>query len=94
MESDGSTFPSKRLTKLSSWDHNYFVTNLISRDGRIFLGDAISSVSILELSDATLKTIARDYGPLYPVAIESTGTDGVIGADVSFQDAFLSVLRS
>ncbi|EIN12704.1 hypothetical protein PUNSTDRAFT_97523 [Punctularia strigosozonata HHB-11173 SS5] len=84
LETDGPTFSSKRLVQLANWNHNYFVTNLVTRGSRIFVGDAISSVSILELTGQALQTVARDYGPLWPVAIESTGPDSVIGADGEF----------
>jgi DNA damage-binding protein 1 len=71
-----------QLTKVASWNHNYFITNLVARGERLIIGDAISSVSVLEVQDNNLKTIARDYGPVWPVAVEGTLDGGVIGANV------------
>ncbi|KAI8986077.1 CPSF A subunit region-domain-containing protein [Trametes punicea] len=70
------------LDKAAEWNHNHFVTNLIWDGQFLLVGDAISSVSVLRVvDDATrIESIARDYGPLWPVAIESTG-NGIIGAN-------------
>ena len=71
------------LQELGKWNHNYFVTNLAFDGERILVGDAISSVSAIRWNEEgqTVQTVARDYGPLWPVAIESTG-NGIIGANV------------
>ncbi|EKM59045.1 uncharacterized protein PHACADRAFT_181065 [Phanerochaete carnosa HHB-10118-sp] len=70
------------LEKVAAWNHNYFVTSLVARGGRLIAGDAISSVSVLEvLRGSHLRTIARDYGPVWPVAVEATKDGGVIGAN-------------
>lgn len=70
------------LKKVTSWNHNYFVTSLVAHGNRLIAGDAISSVSVLEVQGNDLKTIARDYGPVWPVAVEGTKDGGVIGANV------------
>ncbi len=51
---------------------------------RLLVGDAISSVSVIRWNDerGRLETVARDYGPLWPVSIEATGNGGIIGANV------------
>ncbi|GJE83978.1 DNA damage-binding protein 1 [Phanerochaete sordida] len=69
------------LNKVSSWNHNYFVTSLVAKGDRLICGDAISSVSVLEVLNNNLKTVARDYGPVWPVALEATKDGGVIGAN-------------
>ncbi|TCD64528.1 hypothetical protein EIP91_003995 [Steccherinum ochraceum] len=75
-ESDGL-----KLERVSQWNHNYFVTSLVARDGHIVAGDAISSVTVLRIQDSELKSVARDYSPLWPVAVEMTSKQGVVGAD-------------
>ncbi|KAI0372253.1 hypothetical protein BV20DRAFT_991870 [Pilatotrama ljubarskyi] len=77
----GETSP-LALDKTAEWNHNHFVTNLVWDGQHLLVGDAISSVSVLKVAeDATrIDSVARDYGPLWPVSIESTG-NGVIGAN-------------
>ncbi|KAI0061660.1 hypothetical protein BV25DRAFT_1857049 [Artomyces pyxidatus] len=76
------------LKKVSDWNHSYLVTSLVARGSRLFVGDAISSISVLDLvgegSDASLKTVARDYGPLWPVSIESWDQNSLIGANSDY----------
>lgn len=72
-----------RLARVSRWNHNYFVTSLAARDDKIIAGDAISSVSIVRIKGNDLETIARNYGPLWPVAVEAGRNKSVIGANVS-----------
>ncbi|KAF8650163.1 hypothetical protein AX16_005397 [Volvariella volvacea WC 439] len=59
------------LTKVAEWNHNYLVASLGSFDSTVIVGDHISSVSVLNAEQTTLKHIARDYGPLWPVAVEA-----------------------
>ncbi|EJF63344.1 hypothetical protein DICSQDRAFT_153890 [Dichomitus squalens LYAD-421 SS1] len=70
------------LEKVTEWNHNHFVTNVVVDGERILVGDAISSVSVLKWNERLerLESIARDYGPLWPIAIEGTG-NGLIGAN-------------
>ncbi|KAF7790799.1 hypothetical protein EIP86_001756 [Pleurotus ostreatoroseus] len=70
-----------RLARVSRWNHNYFVTSLAARDDKIIAGDAISSVSIVRIKGNDLETIARNYGPLWPVAVEAGRNKSVIGAN-------------
>ncbi|KDQ62210.1 hypothetical protein JAAARDRAFT_121297 [Jaapia argillacea MUCL 33604] len=77
-ESSDSPAP---LQKVADWNHNYFVTNLVSRGESLIAGDAISSISVLRVSDSRLQTVARDYTPLWPVAIETLDDSNIIGAD-------------
>ena len=71
------------LEKVAEWNHNHFVTNVVIDGEHILVGDAISSVSVLRWNERLerLESIARDYGPLWPIAIEGTG-NGIIGANV------------
>ena len=74
---------------VANWNHNYVVTSLGSRGSRLFLGDAIWSVSVIDLienkaGEMRLESIAKDFGSLWPVSIESLDHDTIIGANVSF----------
>ncbi|THH31175.1 hypothetical protein EUX98_g3000 [Antrodiella citrinella] len=69
------------LEQLSQWNHNYFITSLVAREGNIIAGDAISSVTVLNIQDTVLKTVVRDFAPLWPVAVEMTRNSGIVGAD-------------
>lgn len=79
------------LVKKHDWNHNYLVTSLVSSGSHLLVGDAISSVSVLQVMQVDekgelvekVKTVARDYGPLWPVSLQGWGKDGVIGANVS-----------
>lgn len=59
------------------------MTSLAVQGENIIAGDAISSVSVLKVSGTDLQTVARHYGPLWPVTVESVRNSGVIGANVS-----------
>ncbi|KAH7910836.1 CPSF A subunit region-domain-containing protein [Hygrophoropsis aurantiaca] len=72
------------LCKVAEWNHNYVVTSLVSRGDKLFVGDAISSVSLLKMSDNQLRSIARDYGPLWPVSIEMFSDKNMIGANSDY----------
>ncbi|KAF9463019.1 CPSF A subunit region-domain-containing protein [Collybia nuda] len=69
------------LELLSEWNHNYFVTSLASYGDYIVVGDQISSVSLLKVSNAKIQNIARDYGPLWPVCVEASNEENIIGAN-------------
>lgn len=71
------------LTVTHEWNHNYVVTSLVAHDHIVTIGDAISSVTTLEVVGKELKNAARDYGPLWPVAVEALSSRGVIGGNVS-----------
>ena len=76
------------LLKTCEWNHNYAVTSLVAHGHRITIGDIIVSVSILEVVGTKIISIARDYGPLWPIAVEALpGHGGVIGGNVSASSA-------
>ncbi|KAI0051144.1 hypothetical protein FA95DRAFT_1535299 [Auriscalpium vulgare] len=76
---------SEVMKKVAEWNHSYLVTSIASRGSRLFAGDAMSSISALDLvvdgSEVSLTTLARDYGPLWPLSIESWDRNSVIGAN-------------
>ncbi|CAA7261433.1 unnamed protein product [Cyclocybe aegerita] len=73
--------PTFAFKKLAEWNHNYMVTSLSSFDDHIGAGDQISSVSLLKVVDKRLISMARDYGPLYPMAVEALSTKSLICAN-------------
>lgn len=72
------------LEKVTEWNHNYFVTSLHAIPGtlELIVGDAISSVTILRKNGNKLETVARDYSPLWPVAVGAMDSNIVLGANV------------
>ena len=76
--------PATKIEQVTRWNHNYIVTSLIRRQDSIAVGDAISSVSMLHIDGDKLKTIARDYEPLGPIALEMTTQRDIVGATVRF----------
>ena len=75
------------FTPIADWYHNYLVTSLVARGSRLFAGDAICSVSVIDLvqteeAESRLVSLARDFSPLWPVTIESLDQDTIIGANV------------
>jgi CPSF A subunit region len=76
------------LQSIVDWHHNYLVTSLSARGSRLFVGDAICSVSIIDLVEAEgggfrLEPVAKDFSPLWPVTVKSLDRDTIIGANVS-----------
>ncbi|GJJ09699.1 hypothetical protein Clacol_003923 [Clathrus columnatus] len=71
------------LAVLRRWAHNYIVFTLVSRDDRIYIGDAVSSLSVIRWDEdtQTLSNLARDYAPLWPVSIETLGLGKIIGCN-------------
>lgn len=59
------------------------MTNLTSVGNHIVVGDAMNSVSILIIQDEKLQTLARDYAPMWPIAVEAFDENNVIAANVS-----------
>lgn len=92
------------LQKVAEWYHNYIVTSLVARESRLFVGDAICSVSIIDVveaeeSEMRLESVAKDFSPLWPVTVESLDQDTIIGANVSqfpylIQSATTKVLKN
>lgn len=74
--------PAYSLKKLAEWNHNYLVTSLGSFGDRVVAGDQISSISLLKIIENEVVLEARDYGPLYPVAVEALDSKNLICANV------------
>lgn len=85
LDIDTNVFPSGlELRKVTEWNHNYLVTSLGAVGDHVFAGDQISSVSMLMCGEDKFQTIARDYGPRWPVSVEAIDGKNVIGATVCF----------
>jgi DNA damage-binding protein 1 len=70
------------LTEETKWNHSYIINNLVAKDDMLFLGDQISSVTVLKNDNGKFVNVAKDFSPLWPVAIQATAEGGIIGADV------------
>ena len=73
------------LKRVADWNHNYLVYSLGSYGNRIVVGDQISSLSLLNVGEASLVSVAKDYGPLYPISVEALDSDNIICANVSVE---------
>lgn len=77
--------PGHQLTKISEFNHNYFVTSLAAfpSGDRLAAGDAISSVSVLKLEgNNRLSSFPREFNSLWPVSLQVLDDSGVVGANV------------
>ncbi|KAK0199472.1 hypothetical protein DFS33DRAFT_1388417 [Desarmillaria ectypa] len=76
------------LSKLSVWNHNYIVAIVVARgEDCLVVCDGIQSVSLLQVTPgpwSRLDMIARDYEPLWPLAVETCEGKGIIGASDAF----------
>ncbi|KAJ7430159.1 CPSF A subunit region-domain-containing protein [Mycena latifolia] len=73
-----------KLQKVSMINLNYFVTSLSGYDNRLVLGDQISSVSLLEISeDSKLRSLGRDLTPLSPVCVQALDGNHIVAANES-----------
>ncbi|KIM43302.1 hypothetical protein M413DRAFT_444121 [Hebeloma cylindrosporum] len=81
ISSDETDSPTFSIKKLADWNHNYMVTSLGSFEDRVVAGDQISSVTLLKATDSSLVSEAKDYGPLYPLAVEALDASNVIASN-------------
>ena len=72
-----------RLRLLSAWNHNYVVEHLASFDNYLVVGDRINSISLVKVVNEQLTSVARDYGPLWPVSVDASSETDIITANVS-----------
>jgi DNA damage-binding protein 1 len=79
------------LCKVTDWTQSYIVKCLASHEDKLFMGDAICSVSGLKLENNKLSLVARDYGSLWPVCIQALNNSGIIGANVRCIRLFTSL---
>ncbi|KAJ6466487.1 CPSF A subunit region-domain-containing protein [Mycena sanguinolenta] len=71
-----------RLHCVSTLNVNYFVTSLVGYENRLVVGDRITSVSLLEVSDdRKLRTLGRDLTPLSPVSLQALNGKHIIAAN-------------
>ncbi|KAG6878094.1 hypothetical protein C0993_012421 [Termitomyces sp. T159_Od127] len=82
-----------RFERISDWNHNYLVTSLATYDDRIIIGDHLSSVSLLAVANGKLENLARDYGSRWPVAVEASDKDGIIGANLDLNLLTFKLMR-
>ncbi|KAI0027623.1 mono-functional DNA-alkylating methyl methanesulfonate N-term-domain-containing protein [Vararia minispora EC-137] len=93
-------FDNSTLEHVYTWNHDYIVTSLASHGRRIFDGDAVHSVSALDLEigedmrHASLKTVARNYGPLWPNALGAWSEDTVVGSNTDLNLFSFSVQKN
>jgi DNA damage-binding protein 1 len=74
----------QRLEQISEWNHNYLVSRLAACGNHIVAGDQISSVSLLSVDGGgTIKTVAKNHGPLWPIAVDMFDQRSIVGANVS-----------
>ncbi|KAF4605198.1 hypothetical protein EYR40_003981 [Pleurotus pulmonarius] len=91
---DDKEAASYTLKKLDEWNHNYFVTSLVSFDNQLILGDQISSISLVLVEGEKLKSMAKDYAPLWPVSVEASTKDTIIGSNDTLNLFTFSVCRT
>ena len=74
------------LEELATWNHNYFVTQLAFDGEHLIVGDAISSICAVRWDEkkGRVESVARDYGPVWPVAVASTGTGAIVANVCAF----------
>jgi DNA damage-binding protein 1 len=70
------------MTQSSVFNHNYLITTLVARDDQLLVGDALTSVSLLELRGSQIEPIAKDYGSLWPTCAELLDHNTIIGGNV------------
>lgn len=70
------------VQKVGEWCHNYMVTQIAAINNHLVVGDAMHSVSLIRVSEeGAMKTLARDFVPLWPIAVEAIDEQSVIGAN-------------
>jgi hypothetical protein len=74
------------LEEVARWAHNYIVGNMVVRGDRIYIGDTVNSLSVVEWDSTKecLTNVARDYTALWPIAIETLDNETILGCDVRF----------
>ncbi|KZT28894.1 hypothetical protein NEOLEDRAFT_1239376 [Neolentinus lepideus HHB14362 ss-1] len=70
------------LEYVNEWNHDYVLSSIVPGLNGLVISDAISSVSILDVKDSKLQRRAKDYSPLWPVAIQAMDDKSVIAANV------------
>jgi DNA damage-binding protein 1 len=74
-----------QLTKSAIWGSAYMPASLapIDSGARLLVGDAMSSMSVVDVGDESLRTIAKDARPLWMTTVAPLSDEVMIGGDVS-----------
>ncbi|KAF8133979.1 CPSF A subunit region-domain-containing protein [Boletus edulis] len=72
------------MTEASTFNHNYLITTLVSRNDRLLIGDALTSVSLLNLTGSKIEPIAKDYGSLWPTCAELLNENIIVGGNSDY----------
>ncbi|KAJ4488025.1 CPSF A subunit region-domain-containing protein [Lentinula aciculospora] len=84
LEKPVSSTPLYTFHSVTDWNHNYIVTCLSAYGDHLVVADQLTSVSLLKLNEnQKLKTVAKDYSPLWPISVEAADDKSFIGADQS-----------
>lgn len=75
---DPSTPSSFTLEGVATWFNIYIPKSLASFNDRIVTGDLVHSVAIIRVKESKFVTEARDYGAMFPVAVEALSEDSLI----------------
>ncbi|EPQ54734.1 hypothetical protein GLOTRDRAFT_116530 [Gloeophyllum trabeum ATCC 11539] len=67
---------------VSEWNHDYVLNSIVPGLNGLVISDALSSVSVLDVKDSKLQRRAKDYSPLWPVAIQALDDQRIIAANV------------
>ncbi|KAF5362887.1 hypothetical protein D9758_007154 [Tetrapyrgos nigripes] len=79
----GNEMESFSLQRIVDWNHNYVVMSMAECRNHLVVADQFSSVSLLQTNESGLKTVARDYSPLWPLCVENFNEKKIIGAEHS-----------
>ncbi|KAG6333787.1 hypothetical protein ID866_5298 [Astraeus odoratus] len=69
------------LSQIAVWNHNYLISTLVSRGSQLLVGDALTSVSLLNMTESGTELIAKDYGSLWPTCAQMLDEKSLIGAN-------------
>ncbi|KAF9236524.1 CPSF A subunit region-domain-containing protein [Melanogaster broomeanus] len=72
------------ICKPAVFNHNYLITTLVSRDNKLLVGDALTSVSLLKLNGSQIEPVAKDYGSLWPTCAEMFDDNTIIGGNSDY----------
>lgn len=76
---------------VATWFNIYIPKSLASFNDRIVTGDLVHSVAIIRVKESKFVTEARDYGAMFPVAVEALSEDSLITGTVRIQPQVLLI---
>ncbi|KAG5639200.1 hypothetical protein H0H81_005679 [Sphagnurus paluster] len=80
-KTEEAPIPTYVLEELSEWNHNYMLSSIASYGDRVITGDKLHSVSLLKIVNRKLQIIARDFGPIWPFAVEASDGEHIIATN-------------